>query len=32
VAPTAGHDACDLARLERELNDLVLAYLVGRGT
>jgi hypothetical protein len=28
VAQTAGHDAHDLARLERELNDLVLAYLV----
>ncbi len=31
VAQTEGHDARDLARLERELNDLVLAYLVGRG-
>ena len=30
VAQTAGHDARDLARLERELNDLVLSYLVGR--
>ncbi len=29
VAQTAGHDARDLARLERELNDLVLSYLVG---
>jgi AcrR family transcriptional regulator len=32
VAEIAGHDARDLARLERELNDLVLAYLVGRRT
>jgi hypothetical protein len=32
VAQADGHDARDFARLERELNDLVLAYLVGRGS
>jgi Tetracyclin repressor-like, C-terminal domain len=32
VAQTAGHGARELGRLERELNDLILAYLSGRRT
>jgi hypothetical protein len=32
VAQTTGYGARELGRLERELNDLILAYLTGRRT